>query len=407
MFLLVFYRPVGKLKAMSDALMHTYAPLPVTFDKGDGCWLWDTAGKRYLDALGGIAVCGLGHAHPAVTGAICQQAGQLVHTSNLYNIAHQQTLADRLTALAGMERVFFSNSGAEANEAAIKIARLHGHARGIKQPTIIVMENSFHGRTLATLSATGNRKVQAGFEPLVSGFLRVPYNDLDAIAAVAKNNQNVVAILVEPIQGEGGIRIPADDYLPGIRALCDKNNWLMMLDEIQTGMGRSGQWFAHQQQSNATPDVMTLAKALGNGMPIGACLARGAAAHAFQPGNHGSTYGGNPLVCRVALSVIDTIEEKKLCERAASLGTQLLNAFGEQLADVEGVNEIRGKGLLLAIELDQPCAELVTIALADGLLINVTANNVVRLLPPLVMSDSEATQLVEQLSTLIRDFLSR
>jgi len=407
LFLLVFYRPVGKLKAMSDALMHTYAPLPVTFDKGDGCWLWDTAGKRYLDALGGIAVCGLGHAHPAVTGAICQQAGQLVHTSNLYNIAHQQTLADRLTALAGMERVFFSNSGAEANEAAIKIARLHGHARGIKQPTIIVMENSFHGRTLATLSATGNRKVQAGFEPLVSGFLRVPYNDLDAIAAVAKNNQNVVAILVEPIQGEGGIRIPADDYLPGIRALCDKNNWLMMLDEIQTGMGRSGQWFAHQQQSNATPDVMTLAKALGNGMPIGACLARGAAAHAFQPGNHGSTYGGNPLVCRVALSVIDTIEEKKLCERAASLGTQLLNAFGEQLADVEGVNEIRGKGLLLAIELDQPCAELVTIALADGLLINVTANNVVRLLPPLVMSDSEATQLVEQLSTLIRDFLSR
>ena len=392
---------------MSDALMHTYAPLPVTFDKGDGCWLWDTEGKRYLDALGGIAVCGLGHAHPAVTEAICQQAGQLIHTSNLYNIAHQQALADKLTALAGMERVFFSNSGAEANEAAIKIARLHGHARGIEQPTIIVMENSFHGRTLATLSATGNRKVQAGFEPLVSGFLRVPYNDLDAIAAVAKNNQNVVAVLVEPIQGEGGIRIPDDNYLPGIRALCNDNNWLMMLDEIQTGMGRSGQWFAYQQQSDATPDVMTLAKALGNGMPIGACLARGAAAHTFQPGNHGSTYGGNPLVCRVALSVIDTIEKKKLCERAASLGTRLLAAFGEQLADVEGVNEIRGKGLLLAIELDRPCAGLVKIALAEGLLINVTANNVVRLLPPLVMSDDEATQLVEQLSTLIRDFLSR
>ncbi len=392
---------------MSDALMHTYAPLPVTFDKGDGCWLWDTDGKRYLDALGGIAVCGLGHAHPAVTEAICQQAGQLIHTSNLYNIAHQQTLADKLTALAGMERVFFSNSGAEANEAAIKLARLHGHARGIEKPTVIVMEGSFHGRTLATLSATGNRKVQAGFEPLVSGFLRVPYNDLDAIAVVAKNNQNVVAVLVEPIQGEGGIRIPDDDYLPGIRALCDKNNWLMMLDEIQTGMGRSGQWFAHQQQSNAAPDVMTLAKALGNGMPIGACLARGAAAHTFQPGNHGSTYGGNPLVCRVALSVIETIEKNRLCERAASLGTQLLNAFGEQLADVEGVNEIRGKGLLLAIELDRPCAELVKIALTDGLLINVTANNVVRLLPPLVMTDDEATQLVEQLGTLIRDFLSR
>ncbi len=392
---------------MSDALMHTYAPLPVTFDKGDGCWLWDTEGKRYLDALGGIAVCGLGHAHPAVTEAICQQAGQLIHTSNLYHIAHQQALADKLTVLAGMERVFFSNSGAEANEAAIKLARLHGHSRGIEKPTVIVMEGSFHGRTLATLSATGNRKVQAGFEPLVSGFLRVPYNDLDAIAAVAKNNQNVVAVLVEPIQGEGGIRIPDDNYLPGIRALCNDNNWLMMLDEIQTGMGRSGQWFAHQQQSDATPDVMTLAKALGNGMPIGACLARGAAAHTFQPGNHGSTYGGNPLVCRVALSVIDTIEKEKLCERAASLGTRLLTAFGEQLADVEGVNEIRGKGLLLAIELDRPCAELVKIALAEGLLINVTANNVVRLLPPLIMTDDEATQLVEQLSTLIRDFLSR
>jgi acetylornithine aminotransferase len=392
---------------MSDALMHTYAPLPVTFDKGDGCWLWDSDGKRYLDALGGIAVCGLGHAHPAVTEAICQQAGQLIHTSNLYHIAHQQALADKLTVLAGMERVFFSNSGAEANEAAIKLARLHGHSRGIEKPTVIVMEGSFHGRTLATLSATGNRKVQAGFEPLVSGFLRVPYNDLDAIAAVAKNNQNVVAVLVEPIQGEGGIRIPDDNYLPGIRALCNDNNWLMMLDEIQTGMGRSGQWFAHQQQSDATPDVMTLAKALGNGMPIGACLARGAAAHTFQPGNHGSTYGGNPLVCRVALSVIDTIEKEKLCERAASLGTRLLTAFGEQLADVEGVNEIRGKGLLLAIELDRPCAELVKIALAEGLLINVTANNVVRLLPPLIMTDDEATQLVEQLSTLIRNFLSR
>jgi len=392
---------------MSDALMHTYAPLPVTFEKGSGCWLWDTDGKRYLDALGGIAVCGLGHAHPAVTAAICQQAGQLVHTSNLYGIAHQQALADRLTALADMERAFFSNSGAEANEAAIKIARLHGHAQGIEQPTIIVMEGSFHGRTLATLSATGNRKVQAGFEPLVSGFLRVPYNDLDAIAAVAKNNQSVVAVLVEPVQGEGGIRIPDADYLPGIRALCDENNWLMMLDEIQTGMGRSGQWFACQQQGdNAIPDVMTLAKALGNGMPIGACLARGVAAQTFQPGNHGSTYGGNPLVCRVALSVIDIIEKDNLCERAASLGTQLLTAFGEQLANIEGVVDVRGKGLLLAIELDRPCAGLVKIALDDGLLINVTAGNVVRLLPPLVMSDDEATQLVGQLVVLVRDFLS-
>jgi acetylornithine/N-succinyldiaminopimelate aminotransferase len=392
---------------MSDTLMHTYAPLPVTFEKGEGCWLWDTDGKRYLDALSGIAVCGLGHAHPAVTAAICEQAGQLLHTSNLYGIAHQQTLADKLTTLAGMERVFFSNSGAEANEAAIKIARLHGHAQGIENPTIVVMDGSFHGRTLATLSATGNRKVQAGFEPLVSGFLRVPYNDLEAIAAVAKNNQNVVAVLVEPIQGEGGIQIPADDYLPGIRKLCDENNWLMMLDEIQTGMGRSGQWFAHQLFDNATPDVMTLAKALGNGVPIGACLARGAAAETFQPGNHGSTYGGNPLVCRAALAVIDCIEKDQLCERAAALGERLLTAFGEQLGELDGVSEIRGLGLLLAIELDRPCAELVKLALDDGLLINVTAGNVVRLLPPLVMSGDEATQLVTQLSALIHDFLSK
>jgi acetylornithine aminotransferase len=389
--------------------MNTYARLPVTFEKGNGVWLWDADGKRYLDALGGIAVCGLGHAHPAVTEAVCQQAAQLVHTSNIYGIAHQQELADKLTALAGMDRVFFSNSGAEANEAAIKIARLFGHARQIEQPTIVVMEGSFHGRTLATLSATGNRKVQAGFEPLVSGFLRVPYNDLDAIAAVAKNNQNVVAVLVEPVQGEGGIQIPDDDYLPGIRALCDEHNWLMMLDEIQTGMGRTGQWFAHQHATltgNAVPDVMTLAKALGNGVPIGACLARGEAANIFQPGNHGSTYGGNPLVCRVGLSVIETIENTKLCERAAVLGQQMLANFSAQLADVDGVTGIRGKGLMLAIELDRPCAELVSLALAEGLLINVTASNVVRLLPPLVMNDDEASQLVEQLSQLIRQFLS-
>ena len=391
---------------MSDALMHTYAPLPVTFERGEGCWLWDTDGKRHLDALSGIAVCGLGHAHPAVTTAICEQAGQLLHTSNLYGIAHQQALAERLTALAGMERVFFSNSGAEANEAAIKIARLHGHAQGIETPTIVVMEGSFHGRTLATLSATGNRKVQAGFEPLVSGFLRVPYNDLEALAAVAKNNQNVVAVLVEPVQGECGIRIPADDYLPGIRKLCDENHWLMMLDEIQTGMGRSGQWFAHQLLDGAQPDVMTLAKALGNGVPIGACLARGAAAETFQPGNHGSTYGGNPLVCRAALAVIDSIEKDGLVTRAAELGDRLLTAFRGQLAEVDGVTAIRGQGLLLAIELDRPCGELVTTALNAGLLINVTAGNVVRLLPPLVMNDDQADALVDKLGTLIKTFLA-
>ena len=392
---------------MSDALMHNYAPLDVTFEKGEGTWLVDTNGKRYLDALSGIAVCGLGHAHPAVSEAICQQASQLVHTSNLYNIAHQQALAEKLTTLAGMERVFFSNSGAEANEAAIKIARLHGHNQGIEQPTIVVMEGSFHGRTLATLSATGNRKVQAGFEPLVSGFLRVPYNDLDAIAAVAKNNHNVVAVLVEPVQGEGGIQIPDADYLPGIRKLCDDNNWLMMLDEIQTGMGRSGHWFAHQHFDNAVPDVMTLAKALGNGVPIGACLARGAGADVFQPGNHGSTYGGNPLVCRVALSVIEAIEKDNLCVRAAILGDKLVADFTAQLANVDSVSEVRGQGLLLAIELDRPCAELVKLALDHGLLINVTAGNVVRLLPPLVMSDEEAAELVSKLSALIKVFLTK
>jgi acetylornithine/N-succinyldiaminopimelate aminotransferase len=390
---------------MTDALMHTYARLPVTFDKGDGVWLWDTDGKRYLDAISGIAVCGLGHAHPAVTEALCQQASQLVHTSNIYGIAHQQALGEKLTALAGMERAFFSNSGAEANEAAIKIARLYGHQRGIDQPTIVVMEGSFHGRTLATLSATGNRKVQAGFEPLVRGFLRVPYNDLEAIATVAKNNHDVVAVLVEPVQGEGGIQIPDPDYLTGIRALCDDNHWLMMLDEIQTGMGRSGQWFSYQH-SQARPDVMTVAKALGNGVPIGACLARGEAAEILQPGNHGSTFGGNPLACRVGLAVIDTLQQDKLVERAATLGASLLAGLREQLADCDGVSDIRGHGLLLGIELAQPCAELVTLALEQGLLINVTTGNVVRLLPPLVMSDEQAAQLVSELSTLIKTYLA-
>lgn len=391
---------------MSDIpLMNTYTRLPISFEKGGGVWLWDNNGKRYLDAISGIAVCGLGHAHPAVTEAICQQAGQLVHTSNIYNITHQQTLAKRLTALAGMERAFFGNSGAEANEAAIKLARLYGHNRGIDQPTIVVMEGSFHGRTLATLSATGNRKVQAGFEPLVSGFLRVPYNDLDALAAVARNNHNVVAVLVEPVQGEGGVNIPADDYLPGIRALCDKHHWLMMLDEIQTGMGRTGKWFAWQH-SGAIPDVLTIAKALGNGVPIGACLARGDAAQTFQPGNHGSTFGGNPLACRAALSVISSLEADKLCNRATTLGAQLLADFRDRLDGIDGIRAIRGQGLMLAIELDRPCGELVPQALAEGLLINVTASNVVRLLPPLIMSNAEADTLVNDLSALIRRFLA-
>ena len=391
---------------MSNALMTTYARLPVTFEKGEGCWLWDTEGKKYMDAISGIAVCNLGHAHPAVTQALCEQAGKLVHTSNLYGIANQQVLGEKLTALAGMDRVFFCNSGAEANEAALKLARLYGHKKGIENPTVLVMENSFHGRTLATLSATGNRKVQAGFEPLVKGFLRVPYNDLEAIENVAKHHPEVVAVLVEPVQGEGGVNVPEDKYLSAIRVLCDKHNWLMMLDEIQTGMGRTGRPFAFQHEE-CLPDVMTLAKGLGNGMPIGACLARGEAAELFQPGNHGSTFGGNPLACAAALAVLDTLQEQDLAARAEELGLRMLTAFELALGDQEYINDIRGMGLMIGIELDRPCGELVGMALERGLLINVTAGNTIRLLPPLVLSDEDADHLVQSVIDLIVEFVAQ
>ncbi|MCW9022116.1 MAG: aminotransferase class III-fold pyridoxal phosphate-dependent enzyme, partial [Sedimenticola sp.] len=310
-----------------------------------------------------------------------------------------------LIALSGMQRVFFSNSGAEANEAAIKIARMYGNQKGIQNPAIVVMEKSFHGRTLATLSATGNRKVQAGFEPLVQGFIRIPFGDIDSLKNVAENSPNVVAVLVEPIQGEGGINIPAEDYLKQVRKICDDKQWLMMLDEIQTGIGRSGKFFSHQHQE-IVPDVMTLAKALGNGMPIGACLAGRKAADIFGPGNHGTTFGGNPLACRVGLTVLETVEKLDLVNRAEVLGTKLLADFADALTDVIGVEEIRGQGLLIGIELSRPCGELVTQALEQGLLINVTADNVIRLLPPLVMKDEQAEQLVSTLSTLIKAFLS-
>lgn len=392
------------MQSMTDSLMATYNRLPVSFQRGEGAWLWDTDGKRYLDALSGIAVCGLGHAHPAVKEALCNQAGQLIHTSNLYGISQQEKLGEMLTRLSGMDRVFFSNSGAEANEAAIKLARLYGHHKGIENPVIVVMENSFHGRTLATLSATGNRKVQAGFEPLVKGFARIPYGDIESLQQVADNTANVVAVLVEPVQGEGGINIPAEDYLNRIREICDRNDWLMMLDEIQTGMGRSGRMFAHQH-NGITPDVMTLAKGLGNGVPIGACLAKGKAAEVLGPGTHGSTFGGNPLACSAAIAVIDTLESNKLTERADQLGASLLADFADALEGVAGVEEIRGTGLLIGIELDRPCAELVGKALEKGLLINVTAEKVIRLLPPLILSDEEAQQLVEAVSNLIKDFL--
>jgi acetylornithine aminotransferase len=384
--------------------MPLFAALPVAFTHGEGAWLWDTDGKKYLDALAGIAVCGLGHAHPAVTAALCDQAGKLLHTSNWYQIPLQEQLAERLCKLAGMDNAFFCNSGAEANEAAIKLARLYGHQRDILTPGIIVTEGSFHGRTLATLSASGNRKIQSGFEPLVQGFYRVPYNDLAAVRQVGERNKDVVAVLVEPITGEGGISIPDTGYLKGLRQICDERGWLLMLDEIQSGMCRTGKWFACQHEG-VVPDVMTLAKGLGNGVPIGACLAHGKAAHVFKPGSHGSTFSGNPLVCRVALAVIDELEKGKLAERAARLGQRLLAGLKEKLGLVPGVREIRGRGLMLAVELDRPCKELLQLALESGILINVTAENVVRLLPPLIFTDSEAALLVEKLDQVIRAFL--
>ncbi len=383
--------------------MATYARLPVTFVKGEGPWLWDEQDNIYLDALSGIGVCGLGHAHPAVTRALAEQAGRLIHSSNLYHIPRQEQLAQRLCDVAQMERAFFCNSGAEAVEAAIKLARLLGHKRGIAEPAIIVMENSFHGRTLATLSATGNRKVQAGFEPLVKGFIRAPYDDIEALQIIAENSPNVVAVLLEPVQGEAGINIPAPDYLAAVRSLCNQQGWLLMLDEIQTGMGRSGKWFACQH-SDVLPDVMAVAKGLGNGMPIGACLARGEAASAFVPGSHGSTFGGNPLACSAALAVLQVIEEEGLIERAAELGDSIRNGLQEALADCPLVKEVRGLGLMIGIELERPCSELMPTALAHRLLLSVQAEQVIRLLPPFILSDEEAYRIVTTLEMVVREF---
>lgn len=386
-------------------LMNTYMQLPVTFAKGEGVWLWDEAGKRYLDALAGVAVCGLGHCHPKLVKAICKQAGTLIHTSNLYHIAKQEQLASRLAVLSGMDNAFFCNSGAEANEAAIKLARLYGHGRNIDLPTIIVMEKSFHGRTMATLTASGNRKVQAGFEPLLTGFARVPYNDLEAVAQVGVHNKNVVAILVEPYQGEGGVNVPQASYLQGLRHLCDQNGWLLMLDEVQCGIGRSGKWFAFQY-SGIVPDVITLAKGLGSGMAIGACLAKGIAAEVFKPGNHASTFGGNPLACTAALTTLEVIEEEDLLRNAMELGDFMRAMFKAQLAGLSDVRQIRGQGLMIGIELSKPCGDLVKEALKQGLLINVTSDKVVRLLPPLVMQRSEAEQVVNTLSAIVKEFLA-
>jgi acetylornithine/N-succinyldiaminopimelate aminotransferase len=385
-------------------VMNTYLRLPVTFAKGEGVWLWDEEGKRYLDALAGVAVCGLGHCHPKLVKAISGQAATLIHTSNLYHIAKQEQLASRLALLSGMDNAFFCNSGAEANEAAIKLARLYGHGKNIDLPTIIVMERSFHGRTMATLTASGNRKVQAGFEPLLTGFARVPYNDLEAVAQVAVHNKNIVAILVEPYQGEGGVNVPQASYLQGLRHLCDQNGWLLMLDEVQCGIGRSGKWFAFQH-SGIEPDVITLAKGLGSGMPIGACLAKGVAAGVFKPGNHASTFGGNPLACAAALTTLEVIEEEQLLENAMVVGDYMRAMLKAELAGLPEIKEIRGQGLMIGIELSKPCVDLVRQALEKGLLINVTSDKVVRLLPPLVIGRAEAEQVVSTLSGIVKEFL--
>ena len=387
-------------------VMPTYARYPVAFERGEGIWLYDTEGRRYMDALTGIAVTGLGHAHPAVTKAICEQAGKLLHTSNLYEIEHQQELGEKLCKETGMDAIYFCNSGAESNEAQIKLARKYGNDRGISNPSIIVMEQSFHGRTLATLSATGNRAIQAGFEPLVSGFVRVPFDDVDAVRKVAETNHSVVAVMVEPVQGEGGVHVPKEGYLKALREICDENNWLLMLDEVQTGNGRTGTYFAFQQEG-ITPDVLSTAKGLGNGMPIGACLARGDAAKVLGPGTHGSTYGGNPLVCAAALAVFDTIKSENLAENAAVRGEWIRQALREKLADVPQLVEVRGKGLMIGVVFNETITELGKLAVDNQLLLNINGGGkVIRLLPPLIISEAEARELVDRVSDLVKQLFA-
>lgn len=383
----------------TTALMNTYGQRPLTIDKGAGCFLWDTDGKQYLDALAGIAVCGLGHCHPAVVNAIKAQADTLIHISNLYNLPVQQKAGEHLCRVSGMDKVFFSNSGAEANEAAIKIARKFGSEKGIIVPTIITANNSFHGRTMATLTATGNSKIKQGFTPLLEGFEHVPYNDVAAIAAHS-NNPDIVAVMVEPIQGEGGIHIPDANYLNALRQLCDDNDWLLIVDEIQTGNARTGHHFAYMA-NNIHPDVLTTAKGLGNGLPIGACLTRGKANDILQPGNHGSTYGGNPVACAAVISVIEVIEKTQLCDHVNKMHAYFTQGFQQALANKTQVKEYRQKGMMIGIELHQPCTELVGLAADKGLLINVTAGSVIRLLPPLIMNEAQADQVIAIISSLI------
>ncbi len=386
--------------------MNTYKPAPVAFTHGVGAWLYTIDGRKLLDALAGIAVSGLGHAHPKLVKAITEQAGKIIHTSNLVNIPEQAALADKLCALAGMDNVFFGNSGAEANECAIKLARFYGHQRGIANPQIIVMERAWHGRTLATLAATGSRKAQAGFEPLVTGFIRVPYNDIEAIRAIAQHNKDVVAVLTEVVQGEGGIVSARADYLCALREITTQKQWLLMIDEVQSGIGRTGKWFAHQW-AGIVPDVMPLAKGLGSGMPIGACLAKGVAAGLFKPGNHGTTFGGGPLVSVAALHTLEIMEEEGLLANAVKMGEIMKGEFQKALAGVAGVKEIRGMGLMMGIELDRPCGDIVNMALETGLFTNVTQDSVIRLLPPLIINETEAREIVSRLVPVIKSFLSQ
>ena len=384
-------------------LMRAYARQPVSFVRGRGARLWDEQGGEYLDAIAGVAVTSLGHAHPEIAAVMADQAATLLHTSNVFRIDWQEQLGERLCALAGMEKVFFCNSGAEANETALKLARLHGHRKQVAQPQILVMENAFHGRTLATLAATGNAAKQQGFEPQMPGFVRVPYDDIDAVRRAAREAPGIVAVLVEPVQGEGGIRVASTDYLRALRELCDSQGWLLMLDEIQTGLGRTGAWFAHHH-AGITPDVMTLAKALGNGVPIGACLARGAAADLFSPGQHGSTFGGNPLACRVACTVLGIMERDGMAQRAALLGERLLAGLRLALAGHPDVQAIRGLGLMAGVELKRNCQELVGRALAEQrLLITVTRERTIRLLPPLICDEAQIDDIVDRVASLCHD----
>lgn len=391
---------------MTDHLMKTYARQPIAFTHGDGAWMWSTDGKKYLDGLSGIAVNGLGHNHPKLVKAISEQAGKLIHTSNLYGVVEQSNLADRLCEISGMDEAFFCNSGAEANEAAIKLAKYYGHKKGIENAKIIVMERAWHGRTLATLAATDSPKAKVGFGDLPSGFVRVPYKNFAAIEQAADDNPEIQAVLLEVLQGEGGINVADTEYLQALRKLCTAKGWLLMIDEVQSGIGRTGKWFGYQH-AGIQPDVITLAKGLGSGVPIGACLAWGPAAGVFTPGTHGTTFGGGPLVSVAALATIEIMEEEGLLAHSEQMGQLIRAILSRELAGIAGVKDIRGRGLMVGVELWKPCGELVAIARDKGLIINVTRDNVVRLLPPLVIKKEEAETLAMELAPLIKAFLEQ